>query len=202
MQFKPWFIGRWRAVLSALGSACAGPAWSVRVSFRVSAWCGRLLPAVLASATAVASEPPAAGVAAEPVSMGRSELALLDAINQYRGTQGRPPWQADAGLARVARQHSQAMATLGRLSHDGFQRRAAGTGSDLCVENLLRGSVAPARAVQLWMQSPAHHDNLLEPGARYAGVGMVGRFVTLLACTTPPVPLAVQENAPSAPGRP
>jgi uncharacterized protein YkwD len=139
--------------------------------------------------------------ATEP--MSPAEQALLDAVNDYRSAQGRAPWLPDAGLAQVARSHSRSMAAVGRLAHDGFQRRAAGTGSDLCVENLLRGQVGPAQAVRLWTQSPAHHDNLLEGGAAYAGVGQAGPFVTMLACASRPVPLppGMAENAGPATGR-
>jgi uncharacterized protein YkwD len=134
--------------------------------------------------------------------MAPAEQALLDAINDYRSAQGRARWLPDAGLAQVARGHSRGMAAAGRLAHEGFERRAAGTGSDLCVENLLRGQVAPERAVRLWMQSPAHHDNLLESEAVYAGVGQVGPYVTLLACASRPVPRVpgMAENAESGAG--
>lgn len=140
-------------------------------------------------------------IPARTQTMSAAELALLDAINQFRNAQGRAPWQADLELAQVARNHSQDMAALGRLSHDGFKRRAAATGSELCVENLLQGQVTPARAVQLWVQSSAHLDTLLDPAARYAGIGQVGRFVTMLACATPPVPVAGRESPGSATGQ-
>lgn len=132
--------------------------------------------------------------------MSAGELALLDAINRYRNEHGRPAWQPDSGLARVARSHSRAMSAQGRLSHEGFRQRAAATGSSLCVENLLRGRVPGDRAVVLWAQSPAHQANLLEPGARHAGIGKVGPFATMLACATPIEPLIEPEGAAPEPG--
>lgn len=109
---------------------------------------------------------------------------MLEAVNGFRVTQGRGVWVADPGLAAVARAHSQSMAAEGRFSHDGFQRRARSTGSALCVENLLKGRVQPAQAVQQWLRSGSHRDNLLEPAAQFAGVGIAGSYVTLLACAT------------------
>jgi uncharacterized protein YkwD len=127
-----------------------------------------------------------------PPAMSPAEQALLDAVNVFRVSQGWGVWAADPGLAAVARGHSQSMAAQGRFSHDGFQSRARSTGSALCVENLLLGHVPPTEAVQRWLRSGSHHDNLLEPAAHFAGVGIAGRYVTLLACATalsdPPAP--------------
>jgi hypothetical protein len=55
------------------------------------------------------------------------------------------------------------------------------------VENLVAGHAVPEQAVAMWRRSPAHHANLLEPRARWAGVGVAGRYATLLACETPAV---------------
>ena len=126
------------------------------------------------------------GLAAAPAppAMSSTEQSMLDAVNAYRASQGRDAWMAEPGLAAVARAHSRSMAAEGRFSHDGFRRRAESTGSALCVENLLHGPVPPAGAVQMWLRSSSHRDNLLESAATVAGVGMAGRFVTLLACAT------------------
>ncbi len=174
-----------------------------------------LVPLALAGPGMAQTPPPVPALAdhrpAQPQPMSAAERGLLDAINRYRRAQGRLPWQPEPALAQVARRHSQHMAEREHLSHEGFQRRAASTGSDLCVENLLSGQVSPEQAVQLWTRSPAHHDNLLEAAARYAGVGVAGRFVTLLACATPsgpvsaPAPATGPDNRmgrPEAPPRP
>ena len=119
-----------------------------------------------------------------PLALSPAEQALLDAVNGYRASQGRGVWVTDPGLAAVARAHSQSMAAEGRFSHDGFQQRATSTGSALCVENLLHGRVLPTQAVQRWLRSGSHRNNLLEPAAQFAGVGIAGHYVTLLACAT------------------
>jgi hypothetical protein len=190
-------IGRWRAGLSALRCfSFAGLVLAGTLPAVVLVWAGSLWPGQAGAQPQPQPQPHAA------LSMASAEQALLDAINDYRSAQGRARWLPDARLAQVARGHSRSMAAAGRLAHDGFERRAARTGSDLCVENLLRGQVAPARAVHLWMQSPAHHDNLLESEAVYAGVGQVGQFVTLLACASRPVPRVpgMAENAETGAG--
>ena len=136
----------------------------------------------LAGGLAAAQTPP-------PLALSPAERALLDAVNGFRASQGRGVWATDPGLATVARAHSQSMASEARFSHDGFQQRAVSTGSALCVENLLHGRVSPTQAVQRWLRSGSHRDNLLEPAAQFAGVGIAGSYVTLLACATAlPVP--------------
>lgn len=164
MLKEPLFIGRWRAALNLSGAAAVF--WTLA------------MPA--------ASQPSAPAAVSSTTSETHAERGLLDAINDYRRTQGRAAWAAEPALAAVARAHSQAMLQRGRFSHDGFPHRAESTGSALCVENLLQGTVTPARAIRLWTASGEHRDNLLEPGARFAGIGIAGRFVTLLACATPP----------------
>jgi uncharacterized protein YkwD len=128
-----------------------------------------------------------------------AERALLQAVNDYRAAQGLPRWRADPVLAAIGRAHSRAMARDGRLSHEGFRARAARSGSALCVENLVAGASAPEQAVALWRRSPAHHQNLLEPAVAWAGVGVVGRYATLLACATPAVRADPPESGASTP---
>lgn len=130
------------------------------------------------------------------------EAELLQAVNDYRAAHGLSRWRTDPGLAAIARSHSQRMHAEARLSHDGFGERVRLSGSALCVENLLAGRVAAQQAVSMWRRSPAHHANLLEPGAVWAGVGAAGRYATLLACATPAVPAAGPESAASEPPAP
>ncbi|MCB1996335.1 MAG: CAP domain-containing protein [Rhodoferax sp.] len=146
----------------------------------------------------MSAEPTSSPLDAEAVAR---EQDLLRAVNDYRAAQGLLRWREDAGLAAIARAHSRRMAREGRLSHEGFRQRALRAGSVLCVENLVAGHASGEQAVAMWRRSPAHLDNLLDPGAQWAGVGVAGRFATLLACATPaaPVgePLDVQEGEPS-----
>ncbi len=181
-------------------------AW-VRVG-RAAGWAGLLfvigLPASSLSAAGPAPPDPrfdVGGHGAEASDAVR-EADLLRAVNDYRAAQGLERWQADPALAAIARAHSLRMAREGRLSHEGFRQRALRSGSSLCVENLAAGHLAPEQAVALWRRSPSHHANLLEPGARWAGVGVAGRYATLLACATPAAPVAAAPAAtPAAAGR-
>jgi uncharacterized protein YkwD len=160
----------------------------LRGGVAVSLCIGAGMPALSASSFG----DPAAGDAA-------AERALLRAVNDYRAAQGLRRWQADPGLAAIGRAHSQAMARDDRLSHEGFPARALRTGSTRCVENLVAGAVTAEQAVALWRHSPAHHQNLLEPAVAWAGVGVVGRYATLLACATPAVLAEPPESGASTP---
>lgn len=178
--------------------AWASVAWRPPALVAVGLFLGFGAPRPVLSADVISSPPPTADgaeIAArsadvdDPAERARED-ALLRAVNDYRAAQGLSRWQADPGLAAIARSHSRRMLREGRLSHEGFRQRALRAGSALCVENLVAGVGAPEQAVSMWRRSEAHHRNLLEPGAVWAGVGVAGRYATLLACATPAPPAA------------
>ena len=111
---------------------------------------------------------------------------LLSAVNDYRARRGLGRLHADARLEAIALEHSASMANAGRLSHGDFQARFRMTGRALCVENLAVGGRNPGVVIGAWRQSPEHHTNLLETEVDLAGVAMVGRYITWLACTHRP----------------
>ena len=143
---------------------------------RVAAMC-------LASTMAAAPGAPAApngdaGVASEAVFAGQ----VLAAVNRFRAQQALAAWPSDDGLLTIALDHSRLMARRTQLGHDGFDRRFQQARSRQCVETLAAGFRDAEALVAAWRQSPSHHDKLLEPRARRAGVASVDGYVTLLAC--------------------
>jgi uncharacterized protein YkwD len=109
---------------------------------------------------------------------------LLDAVNDARATYGLTPLRASVELERAARAHSVAMLRSGQFAHaspDGtpFGTRIrryysrAGFASWTAAENLLTSTsvLSAKRAVALWLQSPPHRRNLLDPTLREAGIG-------------------------------
>lgn len=168
------------------GAACAGRARTAATAVGFLLAFG--LPTPILSAEALPA-------VADDATAGR-EQDLLRAVNDYRAAQGLARWRDDPGLAAIARAHSRRMQREGRLSHDGFRQRALRAGSALCVENLVAGHAVPEQAVAMWRRSPAHHDNLLDARAMWAGVGVAGRFATLLACATPAAPVAAEVELP------
>ena len=120
-----------------------------------------------------------------PAAAGRFEDELLARIDGYRAANDRQPLVARPTLAALARQHSQAMARTGRLSHDGFKARfraARRQGATGCVENV--GWNYPTAEGQFvgWQQSSGHDRNMLDPAITGAGIARVGPYVTFFAC--------------------
>ena len=134
----------------------------------------------LASTLAAAPGAPAApnGDAGEAVFAGQ----VLNAVNQYRAHRALAAWPSDEGLVTIALDHSRLMAWRTQLGHDGFDRRFQQALSRQCVETLAAGFCDAEALVAAWRQSPSHHDTMLEPQTRRAGVASVDGYVTLLAC--------------------
>ncbi len=117
--------------------------------------------------------------AAQPLrQMSTAERSLLAAINSARAAAGVAPLRASAELTSAATWQSQELARAGVLDHTspdgstltGRLARAgwhgSAAGEDLAV------AVSAASAVSMWLQSPAHRENLLRPTFRSVGVGL------------------------------
>ena len=130
---------------------------------------------------------PSTGSAAEatPAAMspGQIETALVVAMNRARSAHGQVPLRVATTLARPARGQSRYLVAAGLLDHDSpdgspFWTRlvAAGfPGDHMMAENLALlpgcGPDTSRRTVSMWMNSPAHRTNLLNPRLRWVGAG-------------------------------
>ena len=135
------------------------------------------------AATASAQAPPADPPSAAPAAPARIESALVAEMNRARVDRGRKPLRTIGALQRPARGQSRYLLGLGVLDHDGpdgspFWTRliAAGFPRNRSMgENLAMvpscGPDAAARTVQLWLKSPGHRANLLNPAFRWVGAG-------------------------------
>src|SRR4051812_44670406 len=116
--------------------------------------------------------------AARPLHLSRAERSLVTAINSARASAGVPPLRATGSLTSAASWQSQVLAQAGYLDHtspdgstliDRLTRarwHGSTAGEDLAV------APTPSDAVEMWMQSPGHRENLLSPQFRTVGVGM------------------------------
>ena len=126
----------------------------------------------------LAGEPQAANHSA----LTSSESALLSVMNEARAANHVPPLHADTRLERAARAHSSAILRSGSFSHGavGVRIRRVGVKAPRVGENLAWGVGQMARArsiVRMWLSSPAHRRNLLDPRFKLVGVGaMRGTF--------------------------
>lgn len=112
------------------------------------------------------------------------ETATACLVNAERSARGLQPLRHDPRLQQAARMHTDDMQAHGHFSHTGSdgstasdRMRAAGYYSD-GAENLLKGTVTPAEAVALWLDSPTHSANLLEPAYRGIGTAQGGEYWT------------------------
>ncbi len=110
------------------------------------------------------------------------ETQVHQQVNKIRQARGLESLQANEALAKVARTYSQKMAQKDFFSHvdpegtDPAERVSAGGLSyQIVAENLFMSTNAsnPAPlAVESWMGSPGHRQNLLRSGVTETGVGV------------------------------
>jgi uncharacterized protein YkwD len=106
--------------------------------------------------------------------------AAIAKINQYRSDHDRGTVTVDARLTKAARRHARAMADRDFFSHVGADgsnmgKRVIEAGYiwRLAAENIAAGMVGPADAIESWIDSPGHRQNLLLKGATHMGLAHV-----------------------------
>ena len=116
-----------------------------------------------------------------------AEQYLFTAANQERGARGLPLLQRDPQLARAAAQHAQVMAEHASISHqfpgepDLSTRGAAmGVAFSLISENVAEAPSA-VQIHDMWMHSPGHRANLLDPEVNVVGIRVIARQGELYA---------------------
>jgi uncharacterized protein YkwD len=96
------------------------------------------------------------------------EQAVYERVNQYRQAQGLAPLSFDETIAVQARIHSQKMANIQTMSHDGFKERVEAIGTTIqyrrAAENVaynLGYDRPDEEAIRGWIASPGHHQNMI-----------------------------------------
>jgi hypothetical protein len=104
---------------------------------------------------------------------------LVQLANQARAQAGAGPLQWDDALAAAARQHCLRMAADNSISHQyvgepDVSARAAQAGAHFSlIEENVAIAPTPAEIHNLWMHSPGHRTNLLNPQVDHVGVAVV-----------------------------
>jgi uncharacterized protein YkwD len=143
------------------------------------------------------------------VSLTVAEQYLLAAANQDRANQGLAPLRLDPVLTQASALHAREMADHADISHqfpgepELAERGAnAGVHFSLIAENV---GEAPTSVLlhDLWMHSPHHRANLLDPNVNTIGIAIVSRDNELyavedFASTVEPLTLTQQEQAIAA----
>ena len=114
------------------------------------------------------------------------ETGILRELNAIRRRHGLAPVRLQPSLGAAADGHSRAMAAKGFFTHESADgttfpdrvRRYYGMGRHRywsVGENILWSSpsVDPRRALEMWMASPRHRENILTPRWREIGIGAV-----------------------------
>ena len=115
------------------------------------------------SALAGCASVPGIGDSGTDAASGKAHLGKI------RSSYGLPPLVADARLERAALEQSGFMARSGRMVHDTGWRRDFATRmkrngiNGTAAENLAHGAFGPDRMFQMWMDSPGHRANMLNP---------------------------------------
>jgi uncharacterized protein YkwD len=135
-----------------------------------------------------------------------AEQYLLAAANQDRANQGLPPLRLDPVLTQASAFHAREMAEHDAISHQfpnepELAERGANAGVHFSriAENV---GEAPTSVIihNLWMHSPGHRANLLDPNVNTIGIAIVSRDHQLyavedFASTVEPLTLTQQEHA-------
>lgn len=105
---------------------------------------------------------------------------VLQLVNLERAEAGLPPVVINSTLERIATEYACRMVEEGFFGHrdpvtgygPGDRAVAAQYTFDAVGENLAAGPETAAEVMRLWMQSPSHRDNILDPKWRELGVSV------------------------------
>jgi hypothetical protein len=112
---------------------------------------------------------------------GSPEQSLLQLANEARAAHNLPPLQWDNSLARAARAHLQwVVRNPTQLLHQypgepDLLTRGANTGAHFSTisENIAGRGDTPESLQQIWMTTPTHRANLLNPNLNAVGIAVV-----------------------------
>jgi uncharacterized protein YkwD len=122
---------------------------------------------------------PAAAAPKPAPALNSLELTTYKLVNRYRLSRNLPPLEIDPAISAEAKAHSEEMAKVGHISHDGFNNRVESVAKTIvyrsAAENVAYNvghSEPDLVAVQGWIESPGHKQNMI---GRYdlTGIGVV-----------------------------
>lgn len=161
--------------------------------------CALLLVSLLLGSSLTPAQGDPWTAAASPISAPTKEQKTAQEVvaltNAVRAERGLPPLQPLACLDAAAAGHSQEMLDLDYFSHTSptpgraavsHRIVAAGGTWRACAENIYMSSGMPLEssaraAVDGWVESPGHFQNMINPSYTHIGVGIAYRQGTLYA---------------------
>lgn len=127
------------------------------------------------------NNPAPASLKASETAIVRQSALLLQEINRARVVNGLKPVKLNSKLNRCAQWMAVDLARRGMITHeDLFGRNAADRANSFLYsdftyirENLVGGVATAKKAVQSWLDSGTHRENLLAPKVTEVGIGYV-----------------------------
>jgi uncharacterized protein YkwD len=125
--------------------------------------------------------------AAPQPSNGGGDIAqrVLELSNAERSRAGAPPLSLHPQLTAAAQRHTDLMVQHNDMTHQlpgepGLSDRISQAGYRWggVAENVAKGQSSPEEVVSVWMNSPPHRKNLLNPEYQHLGVGYANNFWT------------------------
>jgi uncharacterized protein YkwD len=135
-----------------------------------------LVPVITAGQSAITVK--LSGGAPNSLILPDAERRLTALVNRERRAHGLSPLIPDASLQLIARQHAQEMAMRGYVGHGsaGGQTLRARFARYLRPGTRIGENVAMVRTIdeghRAFIASPAHLENMLDPGFRRVGIGV------------------------------
>jgi uncharacterized protein YkwD len=113
------------------------------------------------------------------------EAMVLKLVNEIRVSYQLPAFKHDSRLSAASRDHSRHMSKTGNFSHyswlpgkSSYADRARAFGTSAMSENIAWDGDGARSVVAMWMNSPAHQANILDPSATTMGIGRSGVYWT------------------------
>ncbi len=104
---------------------------------------------------------------------------LIELLNEVRAINEAGPLSMDSKLTAVAEQHAAYMLQYNTLSHSGrnesnFEKRILNEGYSYksAAENIAFGAASNEEVLDIWMNSPPHKENLINPQFTEIGIGV------------------------------
>lgn len=112
------------------------------------------------------------------VDAARTEM--LEEVNAVRRKAGAPPLKLEGHLQKAAQEHAEDMLERGYFAHESpsgttvrERSTAAGYEWKTIGENIAEGQFSVDEVMRIWMNSPAHRKNILDPHFTELGIGLV-----------------------------
>ena len=119
----------------------------------------------------------------EPDAAGSDVVVAM--VNEERDSAGCSPVTVDDRLSSAAQDHSQDQADRGVMTHTGSDGSTSGERATRAgyrwskiAENVASGTTSAERAMDMWMESSGHRENVLNCAYRHIGVAEVGGYWT------------------------